>query len=284
MGTKVMVNGLPGKMAMEVAALIKSGLFSSDGYSEFDLVRYSLTSSNQTAGIAVGAYRDVEPIRPDQREEEIGRLKEVYEGRTILSVDYTTPEVVNGNADFYCRQGLPFVMGTTGGDRAALEARVRDSDIVAVVAPNMAKQIVALQAMFAYAANTFPGAFEGYTLEVEESHQAGKKDTSGTAKAMVAYFNTLGVPFAVEDIRRFRDPVVQEHLMGVPKEHLGGHGWHGYVLKSKHEDVELHFEHNVNGRRVYAEGTLDALKFLQRKVEAGEKGKVYSMIDVLRGE
>src|SRR3989344_4165832 len=260
MGTKVMVNGLPGKMAMEVAALIKSGLFSSDGYSEFDLVRYSLTSSNQTAVIAVGASRDVEHIRPDQREEEIGRLKEVYEGRTILSVDYTTPEVVNGNADFYCRQGLPFVMGTTGGDRAALEA------------------------MFAYAANTFPGAFEGYTLEVEESHQAGKKDTSGTAKAMVAYFNTLGVPFAVEDIRRFRDPVVQEHLMGVPKEHLGGHGWHGYVLKSKHEDVELHFEHNVNGRRVYVEGTLDALKFLQRKVEAGEKGKVYSMIDVLRGE
>ena len=284
MGTKVMVNGLPGKMAMEVAALIKSGRFSSDRYSEFDLVGYSLTSSNQTGGIVVGAFRDVEPIRPDQREEEIERLKEVYEGRTILSVDYTTPEAVNGNADFYCRHGSPFVMGTTGGDRAALEARVKDSDIVAVVAPNMAKPIVALQAMFDFAAQNFPDAFEGYTLKVQESHQTGKKDTSGTAKAMVAYFNTLGVPFTVDGIRKIRDPDVQEHLVGVPKEHLGGHGWHSYVLESGNEDVKLRFEHNVNGRRAYVKGTLDALRFLQIKVEAGEKGRVYSMIDVLRGE
>ncbi|MBI4158802.1 dihydrodipicolinate reductase [Candidatus Woesearchaeota archaeon] len=284
MGTKVMVNGLPGKMAIEVAGLIKSGRYFSDKYCGFDLAGYSLTSSDQTEGIAVGASRDVEPIRPDQREDGIRRLKEVYEGRTVLSVDYTTPEAVNGNADFYCRHGLPFVMGTTGGDRAALEARVRDSDVVAVVAPNMAKQIVALQAMFAYAAMTFPGAFEGYTLEVQESHQAGKKDTSGTAKAMVGYFNELGVPFVIEDIIKYRDPVVQERLIGVPKKHLGGHGWHGYVLNTGHGDVEFCFKHNVNGRRVYAEGTLDALRFLQKKVEAGEKGKVYSMIDVLKGE
>jgi len=40
----------------------------------------------------------------------------------------------------------------------------------------------------------------------------------------------------------------------------------------------------VNGRDVYAAGTLDALRYLQRKVEAGERGKVYSMIDVLKGE
>src|SRR3989344_5505325 len=263
MGTKVMVNGLPGKMAMEVAALIKLGGFSSDRYSEFDLVGYSLTSSNQTGGIVVGAFRDVEPIRPDQREEEIERVKEVYEGRTILSVDYTTPEAVNGNADFYCRHGSPFVMGTTGGDRAALEARVKDFD---------------------FAAQNFPDAFEGYTLKVQESHQTGKKDTSGTAKAMVAYFNTLGVPFTVDGIRKIRDPDVQEHLVGVPKEHLGGHGWHSYVLESGNEDVKLRFEHNVNGRRAYVKGTLDALRFLHIKVEAGEKGRVYSMIDVLKGE
>jgi len=238
----VMVNGLPGKMATEVAKRIVAS-------EDFYLWHYALTGpETKEDKVAIDKER-ISLYRPDQR---VFFKVDSYFPEEGLVVDFSLPSAVNYNADYYCSHRMNFVMGTTGGDRIALEARVRDSDIVAVVAPNMAKQIVALQAMFAYAANTFPGAFEGYTLEVEESHQAGKKDTSGTAKAMVAYFNTLGVPFAVEDIRRFRDPVVQEHLMGVPKEHLGG--------------------------------TLDALKFLQRKVEAGEKGKVYSMIDVLRGE
>ena len=47
--------------------------------------------------------------------------------------------------------------GTTGGDRQKLEDTVVSSPIAAVIAPNMAKQIVGLQAMMAYAAETFPG-------------------------------------------------------------------------------------------------------------------------------
>jgi 4-hydroxy-tetrahydrodipicolinate reductase len=41
----------------------------------------------------------------------------------------------------------------------------------------------------------FPGAFAGYGLAVTESHQAAKKDTSGTAKAVVASFRQLGLEF-----------------------------------------------------------------------------------------
>jgi 4-hydroxy-tetrahydrodipicolinate reductase len=40
-------------------------------------------------------------------------------------------------------------------------------------------------------ATNFPSAFAGYKLTVTESHQSGKADTSGTAKAMVEYFNKL---------------------------------------------------------------------------------------------
>jgi len=39
----------------------------------------------------------------------------------------------------------------------------------------------------------------------------------------------------------------------------------------------------VNGRDVYALGTIDALLFLAGKVEQGVKGEVFSMIDVLKG-
>lgn len=43
--------------------------------------------------------------------------------------------------------------------------------------------------------------------------------------------------------------------------------------------VEFQFRHNVVGRRVYAEGTVDAVLFLAK--QSGDK-KIYNMIDVLR--
>jgi 4-hydroxy-tetrahydrodipicolinate reductase len=147
----------------------------------------------------------------------------------------------------------------------------------------MAKQIVAFQAMMAYAADRFPGLFKGYTLEIRESHQKGKADTSGTAKAMVAYFNRLGVPFTAEQIQMERDPKIQRTHWKIPEAHLSGHGWHTYTLTSPDKTVRFEFTHNVNGRKIYALGTQDAIVFLHQKVAAGEKGKVYSMIDVLEG-
>lgn len=268
---KVMVNGLPGKMASEVAKQV----LKSEG---LELVSYALTGSDVNASsVQIGDLK-IALVKPEAREEFIASIQ-----KPKISVDYTHPSVVNSNVDFYCRHNLPFVMGTTGGDRTALEQRVKDSDIVAVIAPNMAKQIVAFQAMMKYAADNFPTAFDGYSLEIVESHQKGKADTSGTAKAMVGYFNTLGIPFNVEQIKMIRNPQ-QQTSIGVPEDALTGHGWHTYTLKSKDGSVLFRFTHNVNGRDVYAAGTIDAIKYLSEKIAVGERGKVYSMIDVLKGK
>ena len=48
--------------------------------------------------------------------------------------------------------------------------------------------------MMEFMADNFPGAFAGYRLQVTESHQRTKADTSGTAKAIVACFDKLGAP------------------------------------------------------------------------------------------
>ena len=173
-------------------------------------------------------------------------------------------------------------MGTTGGDRKLLEKTVAASSIVAVIAPNMAKQIVGFQAMMAYAAKTFPNLFKGYSLQIRESHQKGKADTSGTAKAMVNYFNALGTPFGADEIVMERDPAAQRTEWGIPDEFLTGHGWHTYTLVSDDRTVRFEFSHNVNGREVYGRGTLDAVMYLSEKIKEGAKGKVYSMIDVLK--
>jgi 4-hydroxy-tetrahydrodipicolinate reductase len=146
----------------------------------------------------------------------------------------------------------------------------------------MAKQIVGFQAMMAQAARLFPGLFEGYSLEIRESHQKGKADTSGTAKAMVKYFNDLGLPFVEADIRKEREPERQKNLWGIPEEFLTGHGWHTYTLTSADGTVRFEFSHNVNGREIYARGTLDAIAYLHAKLQQGVRGKVFSMIDVVQ--
>lgn len=173
-------------------------------------------------------------------------------------------------------------MGTTGGDRKLLKETVTSSSISAVIAPNMAKQIVGFQAMLEWCADTFPGIFTGYSLEIKESHQKGKADTSGTAKAMVRSFVKMGILFSEEDIIKEREPEIQKTEWNVPEKFLKGHGYHTYTLVSEDKTVKFSFSHNVNGRDVYAKGTLDAILFLFNKINEGSQGKVYTMTDVLK--
>ena len=270
---KTMVNGLPGNVAQIVARhIIKDA--------RFELLPYSITGPEIQESECKLETLSLELIQPDTKMTKIDTIKS-RQGQ-FLSVDFTHPSAVNPNAEFYCRAGLPFVMGTTGGDRQKLVDIVTASSITAVIAPNMAKQIVGFQAMMEYAANTFPALFEGYTLEIKESHQNGKADTSGTAKAMVTYFNQLGVPFSEDQIVKIRDPEIQQTQWGIDQEYLTGHGWHTYTLISEDRTVRFEFTHNINGREIYGRGTLDALLYLSEKVKAGVSGKVFTMIDVLK--
>ena len=271
--TKIMLNGLPGN----VTQVICRQALADD---RITVLPYSLTGPEiQIPHCHIGETA-IALIGPDQRDERITAIKET-EG-LFISVDFTHPTAVNANAEFYCRHQLPFVMGTTGGNRDQLIATVEKSATAAVIAPNMAKQIVGFQAMMAHAAEHFPNLFKGYRLTVRESHQAGKADTSGTAKAMVGYFNSMGVDFTTDQIEKERDPERQNNMWGIPAEHLAGHGWHTYTLISADGSTKFEFIHNINGREIYGEGTLDAVMFLSRKVAQGVSGQVFSMIDVLK--
>lgn len=271
----IMVNGLPGN----VAATLLPHILQED---PFTLVPYSLTGPEVSqAHFTVGAL-SVELLPPDERDQRISPILKAHPN--LIAVDYTHPLAVNSNAEFYARHRIPFVMGTTGGDRTVLESILTSSEICAVIAPNMAKQIVGFQAMIDFAANNFPDLFKGYSLRIEESHQKGKADTSGTAKAMVGYFNALGMDFSVEKIEMERNPERQKEVWGIPEEYIKGHAWHTYTLRSPDGTVLFQFRHNINGREIYVQGTLDAAKFLKKQMIKGCKGKIFSMMDVLRGE
>ncbi|MBN1932143.1 MAG: dihydrodipicolinate reductase [Desulfobacterales bacterium] len=270
---KIMINGLPGNMA---ASVVKNAIEDD----RFELIHQSLTGPEITETECIINSVVIHLIQPKYRKEAFIALKK-KEG-FFISVDYTHPSAVNGNAEFYCKHGIPFVMGTTGGNRKIIEDTVVSSSIPAVIAPNMAKQIVGFQAMMEWGAKNLPNLFAGYSLEIKESHQKDKADTSGTARAMINYFNQLGIPFSEADIIKERDPIKQKKQWGIPEAYLKGHAWHTYTLLSEDGTVKFEFLHNVNGRDIYAKGTLDAVSFLFEKVKKGVKGKVYSMIDVLK--
>ncbi len=269
----VLLSGIPGKTAVTIGHYLAAD-------ARFRLLSEALTGPEITAARFADKDLTFALLAPKDRKTYITKLQQTYPD--LIVVDFTHPSAVNANAGFFCQQQLPFVMGTTGGDRDQLHQVVAASGIAAVIAPNMARPIVGFQAMLEYAAQNFPGLFQDYHITIKESHQQGKADTSGTAKAAVACFQQMGLNCTAADIIKVRDPHIQATEWGIPPEHLAGHGWHTYTLVSPDQTVRLEFTHNINGRDVYADGTAQAVLFLARQIKMGARGRVFSMIDVLK--
>ena len=114
----VMVNGIPGKVACTVARHIQRD-------PRFRLIDCSLTGPEIQEREFSLEGTAIRLIRPEARDSAIQVIRTAH--GEFLTVDYTHPSAVNPNAEFYCRQSLPFVMGTTGGDRQKLEETVHSS-------------------------------------------------------------------------------------------------------------------------------------------------------------
>jgi len=291
----VMINGLSGAMGQEVAAAcLRRG---------FNVADVALSGSSTgtvdirpETGEPVAKTVTLLSSANETTFTELQTYIATVEG-TLIVVDYTHPSCVNQNGALYARLKVPFVMGTTGGNREQLYTDIKKANIYAVIAANMCKQIVALQTVLETMSSEFPGAFSGYTLKVTESHQSHKADTSGTAKEMVKYFNDLtSSSFAIADVNKLRDTPSQL-AFGVPEDSLQGHAFHTYELEAPDQTVHFQFQHNVCGRRTYAEGTVDAVQYLfnqitlDREEENNNKKKeettapkkmIFNMIDVLK--
>ena len=265
----VMVNGMPGPMATAAAeACLRKGL---------SLAPIAMTGpdmNESTITVATDARSSNVRLIPSS---DIAALEDgLAKLSNVLAIDYTHPSAVNSNAIFYKEHNIPFVMGTTGGDREKL---LKDMEGHAcVISPNMGKQIVALQTALSQLADQYPAAFKGYKLKVTESHQITKADTSGTAKAVVASLQTLmgnDEPVDIEMIRDEKEAVE----FGVPEDALKGHAFHTYTLTSPDGSVQFQLQHNVAGRTIYADGTADAVQFLNQQLD--KDPKIYTMMDVL---
>ena len=262
---KVMISGLPGNMATLVAIGVAA-------QEDMVLSEVGLSHTRQEP-IIITADQQVSLVP------EIGHRDAIITANPDIIVDFAKGNLLE-RCQMYCKLGIPFIMGSTGGDLTAIKFLVEQSHISALIAPNMASPIVVLQSMLEYAAQNFPGFLDDYSLEIAESHQEGKADTSGTAIAFEKLFNEMGAVSDEDGILSIRDRLFQKRILGISEQYLDGHGHHKYVLVSKDSGVHIALIHNIDGRDVYVDGIILAIRFMAYKL--GVEGRVYSMIDVLR--
>lgn len=163
---------------------------------------------------------------------------------------------------------LPLIQGSTNvGDMAHFAGQ----GALIIDAPNLSLVVAAFMAGFTDLAKNLIAA--GATLMIEESHQATKRDPSGTALAIVRW---LGLPESI--ITSWRSRGSQE-VFGVPFQHLGSHAYHTFYFRGRGgEDIRITIK--INGRRAYAEGTLAVAQALVRRTHHLDPG-VYQLRDII---
>lgn len=106
-------------------------------------------------------------------------------GGCDVAIDFTRPDAVMANVEQCLAAGVPVVIGTTGFDTAALDAKAKEAGTPCFHAPNFALGAVLMMRFAEEAAKSFPRA------EIVELHNEAKRDApSGTAKATAARMGT----------------------------------------------------------------------------------------------
>ena len=136
----------------------------------------------------------------------IGRGDTIDVQRLDAAIDFTTPEVGEGNVSICLEQGVHCVVGTTGVDLAPLAPTAKEQGLVLFHAPNFALGAVLMMRFAQEAAAYMPRA------EIIELHNEAKRDApSGTAKATASL---IGGEPAIHSVRLPGLVAHQEVLFG----------------------------------------------------------------------
>jgi 4-hydroxy-tetrahydrodipicolinate reductase len=143
---------------------------------------------------------------------EVADARELGPEGAEVAVDFTRPEAVGENVERCLEAGVPVVIGTTGFDAVAVDARALEAGVPCFHAPNFAQGAVLMMRFAAEAARVFPRA------EIVELHHETKVDApSGTARATAA---RMGTEPAIHSVRLPGLVAHQEIVFGGPGELL----------------------------------------------------------------
>jgi len=149
-----------------------------------------------------------------------------------------------------------------------MESENRNVDFPLIICPNTS--ILLLKTMNVLKANG--SFFSNYSISITESHQSTKKTEPGTA-----YFFAKSLDFPVNKIISIRDPKIQEHEIGIPKEYLDRHAYHKIVISDGPDEVTI--ETKVLGHNSYAHGVQSIIEAVLKNELEHKKHSVMDLID-----
>lgn len=139
----------------------------------------------------------------------------------------------------YCRDSGSVLIELATGSRLQAAA----AGFPVVLCPNTNILMLKFMNMLANSGRLF----QGYHIELTESHQAEKQSAPGTA---IAIANSLGL--SAEDVVSIRDREVQSTLLRIPAQHLERHAVHTILIEDTSCRITL--ETRVYGASPYADG------------------------------
>ncbi|MFW6383928.1 MAG: 4-hydroxy-tetrahydrodipicolinate reductase [Halodesulfurarchaeum sp.] len=215
-------------------------------------------ASDRGIEVALAVNRDVDPDNPEV--EPAARYETLLREREPdVVVDFTGPVSAVEYVETAAAAGIPVVTGTTGFDEAQSTALTAAGEQTPVLlGANFARGIQALLDAVERAVAALPE----YDLELTETHHNGKRDApSGTAEVILS---------AVESTREESGERVHGREGEAPRApgEIGVHarragdvtGEHEVLLAGNQETLSL--THRAGSRSVFAEGALDAARWL----------------------
>jgi 4-hydroxy-tetrahydrodipicolinate reductase len=142
---------------------------------------------------------------------------EVVDGREgpegcDVAIDFTRPDAVAGNVGRCLAAGVPVIVGTSGFETEAVDAKAREAGIPVFYAPNFSCGAALMMRFAEEASRVFPQS------EIVELHNEAKRDApSGTAKATAA---RMGTDPPIHSVRLPGLVAHQEVILGGPGETL----------------------------------------------------------------
>lgn len=195
-----------------------------------------------------------------------------------VAIDFTAPEASLKNARILAENGINIVIGTTGFNKMQvfeLKSLVQRYKIGLVYAPNISLGINLLLSVVKTVARLIPH----YDVEITESHHRNKKDSpSGTAIKIADTINYVkGITSGKYTYGRKGQEIRDSKEIGIHAVRAGGIvGVHSVLFAGESDEIEI--THRSYSRVVFAEGALQAAKFI-----ANRRG-YYCMEDLLLGE
>jgi 4-hydroxy-tetrahydrodipicolinate reductase len=235
------------------------------------------TDDLRLAGVWVRAGRELAGMLPSGSAAIVsGDLNEVMAAADV-AVDFSLADATAQVLDAATRAGVPLVCGVTGlGDAEMRQLACAAQSIPLLYDRNMSLGIAVLKDLVERAA---PRLLASFVAEVDETHHVHKKDApSGTAIALgETLARSLGRNF--DEVYRYEPDGgarrTREDIVFSVTRSGEVAGEHTVRFRSEAECLEL--THRVSERRVFAQGALQAARWL-----AGRAPGLYQMSDLLR--